>query len=90
MSLCEKLLLDSIRILGESHPHTMSTRHRLAISACNAGQETIARREMTIVHKERLRQFGPDDTRTIRTREQLEDLDHRFRSDNQQEPTSHG
>ena len=58
-----ELLPDSIRVLGPDHPHTLSTRYRLGVSAQEAGQAETARSEFTIVHQQYLRAYGADHPR---------------------------
>jgi hypothetical protein len=45
-----ELLLDSVRVLGEHHPHTGWARYRLALSERDAGRTDQALEQLAIVH----------------------------------------
>ena len=67
----EPLTADLERLLGDSHPDTLSARDGLAAAYKNAGRvaEAIQLFEQTLAERERL--LGPDDRDTMRSRDDL-------------------
>jgi hypothetical protein len=61
-----ELLLDSIRVLGEHHPHTGLARYWLALSERDAGRSEQALEQLTIVYTTWINRFGPDSQLAIR------------------------
>ena len=74
VELFGELLPDSVRLLGEHHPHTVSTRYRLGLSAREVGRTEEAVRQLTIVHREWVDTFGADHQGVARVRDLLDEL----------------
>jgi len=76
IAIGEPLIADLERLLGASHPDTLSARNSLAAAYQDAGRiaEAIRLLEQTLARRERL--LGPDDPDTMRSRN---DLAHAYR-----------
>jgi len=61
--LFTELLQDSIRVLGEHHPHTVSIRFRIGLVAKDIGRRELAVEQLEIVRREWAKRFGSDSER---------------------------
>ena len=71
ITLYEQVLTDSIRVLGEDHPHTLTSRNNLAYAYQEAGHltEAITLYEQTLT--DRIRILGEDHPHTLTSRNNL-------------------
>jgi hypothetical protein len=69
-----ELLLDTVRVLGDHHPHTGLARYRLALSERDAGRTDQALEHLTIVHTTWINRFGPDSQLATRVRDLIASL----------------
>jgi hypothetical protein len=69
--LHEQTLAARERILGSDHPHTLISRHNLAIAYQGAGRadEAVSLLEQTLAARERT--LGPDHPETLQSRRRL-------------------
>jgi hypothetical protein len=72
-----ELLLDSIRVLGEHHPHTGLARYRLALSERDAGRTDQALEQLAIVHTTWINRFGPESQLATRVQDLITSLETR-------------
>ena len=72
ITLYEQVLTDRIRVLGEDHPDTLTSRNNLASAYHAAGRLTEAIMRWQAVCADCLRILGPDHPLTATVRENLE------------------
>ena len=65
------ILAAGLRVLGPDHPHTLATRHCLALEMAARGDHAAAEAEFRDVLAARLRVLGPDHPHTLATRHQI-------------------
>ena len=71
ITLCEQVLTDSIRVLDEDHPNTLTSRNNLAGAYASAGRLTEAITLYEQVLTDRIRILGPDHPDTLTSRNNL-------------------
>ncbi|WP_369690030.1 tetratricopeptide repeat protein [Nocardia harenae] len=71
MKLYEQVLTDQRRVLGDDHPHTLNTRHNLALARQGAGQISLAIELYQQVLIDYQRVLGDNHPHTLNTRHNL-------------------